>query len=38
MRVRCIFTMQQHQQQYSFSQASRNAVQAIRKHAILGTL
>jgi len=34
MHVICIFTMQQRQQQCSFSQASRNAVQAIPKHAI----
>jgi len=27
--------MQQHQQQCSFNQASRNAVQAISKHAII---
>jgi len=29
MHVICVFTMQQRQQQCSFSQASRNAVQAI---------
>jgi len=34
MHVICIFTMQQRQQQCSFSQASRNAVQATPKHAI----
>jgi len=30
-----LYIMQQHQQQCSFSQASRNAVQAIPKHAII---
>jgi len=35
MYVICIFRMQQRQQQCSFSQASRNAVQAIPKHAII---
>jgi len=35
MHVICIFTMQQRQQQCSFSQAGGNAVQAIPKHAII---
>jgi len=34
MQVIYIFTMQQRQQQCSFSQASRNAVQAIPKQVI----
>ena len=32
MHVICVFTMQQRQQQCSYSQASRNAVQVIPKH------
>jgi len=35
MHVICIFTMQQRQQQCSFRQASRNAVQAISELAII---
>ena len=35
MHVMCMFTIQQRPQQCSFSQASRNAVQDIPKHAII---